>query len=84
MLTPNCPVEGRTLHVRLQRWTHDEKAIMGDVISARSETMPGTFKSSTIPISACLACSCSTKLTGFNVKSIVTKVSAEVHTPGAG
>ena len=40
----------------------NEKAIMGDVIRARHEIKPDTFKSSKIPISACLACSCSTKI----------------------
>ena len=40
----------------------NEKAIMGDVIRARHEMKPDTFKSTKIPISACLACSCSTKL----------------------
>ena len=37
-----------------------------------------------MPVSACPACSCSTKLTGFNVRSTATKVSVEVATAGAG
>ena len=40
----------------------NEKAIMGGVIRARHEIKPDSLKSSKIPISACLACSCSTKL----------------------
>ena len=39
-----------------------EKAIMGCVIRAKHEIKPDTCKSSKIPISACLACTCSTKL----------------------
>ena len=34
---------------------------MEEVITAKHEIKPDTLKSSKIPISACLACSCSTK-----------------------
>ena len=57
--------------------SRNEKASMGDVIRARHEIKPDTLKSSKIPISACLARSCSTKLTGNNVRSPVTKMKPE-------
>ena len=61
----------------LSRLKGNEKASMGDATRARHERKPDTLKSSKIPNSACLARSCLTKLTGNNVRSPVTKRSAE-------
>ena len=53
----SCHTLARYATVEQEKTTFHVKAIMGNVISVKNKTMPGTCESSKIPISACLACS---------------------------